>query len=182
MKKVLIFSMCLLITFSSFTACGKNSNGDHLETTISQQQEETSLSTTALQIQSSTVKTSTETSKETSTEAKVTSTSVSEQSEIAQTTQVSPTEENLDMIQKNSIAWLNYLAMLTQEINDSKNGKMYLEEAYAVLINNTNPENVDEITERYLVSLLDLIEKYRIIDEKRERLQYIYMSKIKPRH
>lgn len=174
MKKVLIFSMCLLITFSLFTACGKNSNGDHLETTISQQQEETSLSTTALQIQSSTVKTSTETSKETSTEAKVTSTSVSEQSEIAQTTQVSPTEENLDMIQKNSIAWLNYLAMLTQEINDSKNGKMYLEEAYAVLINNTNPENVDEITERYLVSLLDLIEKYRIIDEKRERLQYIY--------
>lgn len=82
--------------------------------------------------------------------------------------------ENLRHIQENSIAWLNYLAMLSQEINSSKNSKMFLEEAYAALINNTNPANVNELTESYLVSLLDNIEKYRMIAVKRERLQYIY--------
>lgn len=76
--------------------------------------------------------------------------------------------------QKNSIAMLNYLAMLSQQINSSKNSRMYLEEAYDALINNTNPENVNELTESHLSSLLDIIEKYRMIAVKRERLEYIY--------
>ena len=82
--------------------------------------------------------------------------------------------EELDEQQKNSIAMLNYLAVLSQEINDSKNSRLFLEEAYASLINNTNPEKVNELTESHLCSLLDIIENYRMIDVKRERLQYIY--------
>ena len=82
--------------------------------------------------------------------------------------------EELTQKQKNSIAMLNYLAMLSQQINSSKNSRMYLEEAYDALIGNTNPENVNEITESHLSSLLDIIEKYRMITVKRDRLEYIY--------
>ncbi|MDD5900625.1 MAG: hypothetical protein PUC73_07025 [Lachnospiraceae bacterium] len=85
-----------------------------------------------------------------------------------------PVEDELDEAQKNSIAMLNYLAVLSQEINSSKNSRMFLEEAYASLINNTNPEKVNELTESHLSSLLDIIEKYRMISVKRDRLQYIY--------
>lgn len=83
-------------------------------------------------------------------------------------------EIELDKARKNSIAMLNYLAVLSQEINSSKNSRLYLEKAYAALINNTNPEGVSETTESQLASLLDIIEKYRMITVKRDRLQYIY--------
>lgn len=83
-------------------------------------------------------------------------------------------ETELDEAQKKSIALLNYLAVLSQEINSSKNSRLFLEEAYAALINNTNPEGVNELTESHLASLLDIIEKYRMITVKRDRLQYIY--------
>ena len=82
--------------------------------------------------------------------------------------------QELTQTQKNSIAMLNYLAMLSQQINSSKNSRMYLEKAYDALINNTNPENVNELTESHLSSLLDIIEKYRMISIKRDRLEYIY--------
>ena len=37
-----------------------------------------------------------------------------------------------------------------------------------------DPEKVNETTESHLSSLLDIIEKYRMITVKRDRLQYIY--------
>ena len=83
-------------------------------------------------------------------------------------------DDGLTTEQRNSIAMLNYLATLTQEINSSRNSRMFLEEAYASLINNTNPEEVNELTESHLVSLLDTIEEYRVIAVKRERLEYLY--------
>lgn len=86
-------------------------------------------------------------------------------------------EDTLNESQKNSIAMLNYLAFLSQEVNSSKNSRMFLEEAYASLINNTNPEKVNELTESHLSSLLDIIEKYRMVNVKRERLQYLYDQK-----
>lgn len=89
-------------------------------------------------------------------------------------TETAPTEDELSDAQKNSVAMLNYLATLTQEINSSRNSRMFLEEAYASLINNTNPEKVNELTESHLCSLLDTIEKYRIVAVKRERLEYLY--------
>ena len=51
--------------------------------------------------------------------------------------------EGLDATQRNSISMLNHLAVLTQEINASQNSRMYLEEAYSMLINNTFPNAVD---------------------------------------
>lgn len=76
--------------------------------------------------------------------------------------------------QKNSIAMLNYLTVLTTEINESKNSRLYLENAYSTLINCTNPEAVDVKTQTRLDNLLDTIESFRMVDVKRDRLQYIY--------
>lgn len=80
----------------------------------------------------------------------------------------------LELPQKNAIAMLNYITVLTQEINASKNSRLYLEEAYSSLINNTYPNAVDNMTLSQLTGLLDIMESYRMINVKRERLQFIY--------
>ena len=64
--------------------------------------------------------------------------------------------------------------MLTREINASKNSRLYMEETYSNLIDNTNPNAVDNRTLDQMDGLLDTMEKYRMLDVKRERLQYIY--------
>lgn len=76
--------------------------------------------------------------------------------------------------QKNAIAMLNYLTVLTQETNASKNSRMFMEHAYASLINNTYPNAVDSRTLSQMIGLLDTMEKYRMISVKRDRLQFIY--------
>lgn len=80
----------------------------------------------------------------------------------------------LDAVQRNSIAMLNYLAVLTQEINASQNSRLYLEQAYSRLINNTYPNAVDSRTLVQLTSILDTLERYRMTAVKRERLEYVY--------
>ena len=44
-------------------------------------------------------------------------------------------DQDLTEDQNNAITMLNYLTVLTQEINSSKNSRIYLEEAYSDLIN-----------------------------------------------
>ena len=83
-------------------------------------------------------------------------------------------EEHLSDPQRNSLAMLNYLASLTQEINTAPNNRVFLEDAYSEILNNTNPEVVDEATKDYLASLLDTIESYRMISVKRDRLLFVY--------
>jgi len=84
--------------------------------------------------------------------------------------------EQTDMTseQENAISMLNYITVLTQEINSSKNSRLFMEEAYSNLVNNTYPNAVDSITLSQLTGLLDTMEAYRMIDVKRERLQFIY--------
>lgn len=81
---------------------------------------------------------------------------------------------NMTDEQRNTIAMLNYITVLTQDINASKNSRVYMEEAYSNLINNTYPNAVDSRTLAYMTGLLDTMENYRMIDVKRERLQYVY--------
>ncbi len=84
--------------------------------------------------------------------------------------------ENIELTkeQNNAMAMMNFITVLTQEINASKNSRMYMEEAYSKLIDNTNPNAVDSRTLNQMDGLLDTMEKYRMLDVKRERLQYIY--------
>ena len=76
--------------------------------------------------------------------------------------------------QSNAIEMLNYITVLTQDINASKNSRVYMEKAYSMLINNTYPNSVDSRTLSQMTGLLDTMEKYRMVDVKRERLQYVY--------
>ena len=82
--------------------------------------------------------------------------------------------DGLTSEQRNSIGMLNYLTMFTQEINTSKNSRIYLETAYSSLINNTYPNAVDQDTHYQLVEILNRLEDYRLNAVKRERLKYIY--------
>ena len=74
----------------------------------------------------------------------------------------------------NSIAMLNYMTVVNQQINDSSNSRLYLEEVYNSLINNTSPNAIDDRTQIQLGDMLNTIDQYRMIDVKRDRLQYIY--------
>ena len=80
----------------------------------------------------------------------------------------------LSQEQRNAIFMLNYITVLTQEINASSNSRLYLEEAYSNLVNNTYPNAVDERTHLQLTGRLDLMERYRMNSVKRERLQFLY--------
>lgn len=87
---------------------------------------------------------------------------------------VTPITDGLTDEQRNSIGMLNYLTMLTQEINSSKNSRLYLENAYSSLMNNTYPNAVDQETEYRLEELLERLKEYRMNAVKRERLEFIY--------
>lgn len=83
-------------------------------------------------------------------------------------------ESDMTTTQRNSLNMLNFLTVLTQEINDSKGSRLYVENAYSSLLNNTFPNAVDSRTQAQLTNILDTLEGYRMVDVKRERLEYIY--------
>ncbi len=83
-------------------------------------------------------------------------------------------EDKTTSEQMTALAMLNHLTVLTQETNDSRNSRLFMEQAYSELINNTYPNSVDSRTLSRLTRLLDTMENYRMINVKRERLQYIY--------
>lgn len=95
-------------------------------------------------------------------------------------TQPAPTEDpwgevdphGLTETQRNSINMLNYLRVLTQEINDSQGSRLFLETAYSLLVNNIYPNAVDAKTQEQLTFVLDALESYRMLSVKRERLEF----------
>ncbi len=81
---------------------------------------------------------------------------------------------NLTAQQKNSIAMLYYLSIVSEEIRASSNNRLLLEDMYNSLLNDLNPGAVDEITQEHLQDLRDNIQDYMNIIVKRERIQYIH--------
>ena len=83
---------------------------------------------------------------------------------------------NLSMSEKqqNALSMLNYLTVLSQEINASSNSRLYLDHAYSDIVNNINPNAIDADSLYQIKSLLNTIYAYQSIEIKRERLQYIY--------
>lgn len=87
---------------------------------------------------------------------------------------IAKADSELSDEQRNAISMLNYITVLTCDINASKNSRLYMEQAYSRLINNTYPNAVDSLTLSQLTGLLDIMENYRMIAVKRDRLQFIY--------
>lgn len=84
------------------------------------------------------------------------------------------TSDDLTSTQRNSINMLNYMSILTQEINEADGDQMLLETVYSSLVNDIYPNAVDTKTQTQITNLMDTIENYRMISVKRERLEYIY--------
>lgn len=86
--------------------------------------------------------------------------------------------KSLTMTEKqlSAISMLNYMTVLSQEINASANSKLYLDNVYSSIVNNINPNAVDNDSMYQIQMLLDTINAYQSIATKRERLQYIYQQ------
>ena len=88
---------------------------------------------------------------------------------------VTAEDENSELTttQLNSINMLNYMTVLTQQINESKGNQIFLESARSALYNDTNLNAVDTKTQAQITQLVGVIDNYRMIDVKRDRLEYI---------
>lgn len=83
-------------------------------------------------------------------------------------------EPDLTSTQRNSINMLNYITVLTQQINESKESRIYLEAVQSSLQNDIYPNAVDTKTQSQINNLWRTIDGYRMIAVKRDRLDYIY--------
>ena len=86
------------------------------------------------------------------------------------------TKTNEELLQNNSLAMLNYITVLTQEINSSKNNRLYLEDVYSSIINDIYPNSIDSRTLSQFKELLKDIEAFRMIDVQRDRIDYLYQQ------
>lgn len=80
----------------------------------------------------------------------------------------------LTNLQRNSLNMLNYIAVLMQQINNSTESRLLLEDIYSNLINNTAPDAVDQETLGQINYMLDILAGYQMLAVKRERLRTIY--------
>lgn len=80
----------------------------------------------------------------------------------------------LDHTQNNSVAMLNFLSLIAQEINYAENGRLYLDTAYEMLESHVKPEMVDEDTQDQMNHLLNAIKENKLIGLKYDRLNVLY--------
>ena len=175
-KRCLARILVLLIILSSLTGCSSsvdpNAGSDANNPAVSTDATETP---DASSTPSSSTEPETTTTPESSTEpTEEPDVSVSTEPENLEPTTEPEDPSGLDETQLNSIRMLNYLTVLSQEINSSNNSRIFLESAYSSLINNTYPNAVDVRTEAHMEDLLDTLESFRMLTVKRERLEYIY--------
>lgn len=182
-KRCLALVLALLMVLSFFGGCSssteQNSEGNTNDPSTSSNPAETQ--TLSVDASSSTATETLETT-EPSTEPFTEPSEEPDASSLAESTpEVTAPEptavespSGLNETQLNSIRMLNYLTVLSQEINSSSNSRIFLESAYSSLINNTYPNAVDVRTEAHMEDLLDTLESFRMLTVKRERLEYIY--------
>lgn len=81
---------------------------------------------------------------------------------------------NLSSTQRNSINMLNWLAFLTQEINAENNNRLFIEDVYSLIVNETYPNAVDAHTQDRLKGIRQALVRYRMVDVKRERIEFLF--------
>jgi len=93
--------------------------------------------------------------------------------EVTEETTISESDKLLNK-QNNSYAMLCYLGLLSEKIISSKDNRLILDEIYSSLINNTNPDKIDERTQAHIDNLTEIIDDYFALSIKRNQLQYMY--------
>lgn len=76
--------------------------------------------------------------------------------------------------QKVFLTMLNYYMVNAQRLTTQKNNRLFLESLYSELYNQINPDKVDNRTKSKILSMLDNLEKLRMITVKRDRIQFLY--------
>ncbi len=76
--------------------------------------------------------------------------------------------------QRNSINMLNWLTYLSRQINAESNNRLYIEEIYSLVVDETDPEMVDEDTQERLRGIRQALNRYRMASVKRERIEYLF--------
>ncbi len=69
---------------------------------------------------------------------------------------------------------LNWLTYLSREINAASNNRLYIEDVYSLIVNETYPNAVDIHTQDRLRGIRQALSRYRMVDVKRERIEYLY--------
>ena len=76
--------------------------------------------------------------------------------------------------QRKAVNMLNYITVLTQEINASKGSRVFLDSVKSSLQNNLALSAIDRETQKQITNLWRTIDGYIMAAVKRERLEYIY--------
>ncbi|MBQ6927808.1 MAG: hypothetical protein IJQ36_05800 [Oscillospiraceae bacterium] len=84
-----------------------------------------------------------------------------------------PEVAGLSNEQKASMAMLNYLAYVVQEINASRRSRLTLETAFDALTNDVEPKGVDGTTREAFNHILNTIKQYRLNSNMLERLEQL---------
>ena len=167
MKRVLIAGLALVLAISTVGCAGKTENTNQLEESDSKVTSETDVVESKSEKEKST---DDQIVDENELKIRVNKKTESEEFNI----RTAEDEENeLTPTQLNSINMINYMTVLTQQINESKGDQLFLESARSTLYNETNLNAVDRETQDQITKLADVINNYRMIDVKRERLEYI---------
>lgn len=75
--------------------------------------------------------------------------------------------------QWNSVAIMNELLSITQEIRKFKDSRLFLEEEYNKLLYNYKQSRIGADTLQHSLDMLDALEEYKMLNEKRARLEYL---------
>ena len=84
------------------------------------------------------------------------------------------TKNITDKEKDNYAAILNHLTELTQEIKDSKNNRLILDEINSEIINNIAPHIIDEETQDQINQTFDEVNNLQMLNAKKNRIQYLY--------
>lgn len=84
------------------------------------------------------------------------------------------TLSSMNKKQLNAIEILNYMTVLSEEINSSSNKKLFLDNIFSDLLNNTNKSSIDEETLLQINNLINTIVSYQSVERQKKRANYIY--------
>lgn len=83
-------------------------------------------------------------------------------------------EETPETPQRKAVNMLNYITVLTQEINASKGSRVYLDSVKSSLKNNLALSAIDSETQKQINNLWKTIDGYSMVSIKRERIEFMY--------
>lgn len=89
-------------------------------------------------------------------------------------TEAEEEEDTSETLQRRAVNMLNYMTVLTQEINASKGSRVYLDSVKTSLKDNLALSAIDRETQQQINNLWRTVDEYCMISVKRERLEYLY--------